>query len=140
MTPRILSDLHDVVRDRVAPYEPIALIERERESDLRLALAVHGKPLPAGGRENDLALPIPRGPRGTLRMLYRFEPLSGAKENRGLRRSEWNVARTQTAPGDGGSLAPRRGGSSTRVVGQPLRFAMLRQRDRVRAVAVGAGR
>jgi hypothetical protein len=41
VTPRVLSDLDDVLRNRVPANELIALVERKREGDLRLALAIH---------------------------------------------------------------------------------------------------
>jgi hypothetical protein len=37
MTARVLSDLHDVLSDRVPTYELIALVERERQRNLRFA-------------------------------------------------------------------------------------------------------
>jgi hypothetical protein len=36
MAPRVLSDLHDVLRDRVAAHELVALIESERQCNLGL--------------------------------------------------------------------------------------------------------
>ena len=35
---RVLADLDDVLRDRLAAHELVALIERERERDLRLTM------------------------------------------------------------------------------------------------------
>jgi hypothetical protein len=41
MAARIFADLDDVLSDRVAANQLIALVQRKRKRDLRLALAIH---------------------------------------------------------------------------------------------------